>query len=176
MLGLKDDEQAFFVGIRSTFYRFAMITGQGLLIILAGYFEVSTGLPSDTITVSSKPNTQIVQNINMDSVSIKPVDGDLRLIVSQTEVQVSASRIPTTKLDSIKQRVLGHNVACGFYSIEKVKTEKESEVSVWRQYFVNPLEHFIKSNFGVADKKVVINNTAGNVGIVYFHLSKKTNR
>ncbi len=173
MLGLKDDQQAFFVGIRSTFYRFAMITGQGLLIILAGYFEVSTGLPSDVITVSSKPNTQIVQNINMDSVSIKPVDGDLRLIVSQTAVQISTEKIPTTKLDSIKLRVAGHNETCGFYSIEKVKKEGELGVSVWRAYIVNPLEHFLKTNFGVADKKVVINNTAGNVGIVYFHLSKK---
>ncbi len=40
MLGLSDHQQAFFVGIRSTFYRFAMLTGQGLLVILAGYFEV----------------------------------------------------------------------------------------------------------------------------------------
>ncbi|MBK5194602.1 MAG: AmpG family muropeptide MFS transporter [Proteiniphilum sp.] len=43
MLALDDSEQSFFVGIRSTFYRLAMITGQGLLIILAGYFEKSTG-------------------------------------------------------------------------------------------------------------------------------------
>lgn len=43
MLGLKEHEQSFFVGIRSTFYRFAMITGQGLLIILAGFFETRTG-------------------------------------------------------------------------------------------------------------------------------------
>ncbi len=39
MLGLTKHEQTFFVGIRSTFYRIAMITGQGLLVILAGYFE-----------------------------------------------------------------------------------------------------------------------------------------
>jgi MFS transporter, PAT family, beta-lactamase induction signal transducer AmpG len=43
MLGLKEHEQAYFVGIRSTFYRFAMITGQGLLIILAGFIETRTG-------------------------------------------------------------------------------------------------------------------------------------
>lgn len=39
MLGLSEHQQAFFVGIRSTFYRFAMLAGQGLLVILAGYFE-----------------------------------------------------------------------------------------------------------------------------------------
>lgn len=40
MLGLNDKDQAFFVGIRNTFYRLAMISGQGLLIILAGKLEV----------------------------------------------------------------------------------------------------------------------------------------
>lgn len=43
MLALDDSQQSFFVGIRSTFYRFASITGQGLLIILAGWLETSTG-------------------------------------------------------------------------------------------------------------------------------------
>lgn len=40
---LKEHEQSFFVGIRSTFYRLAMISGQGLLVILAGYLELATG-------------------------------------------------------------------------------------------------------------------------------------
>ncbi|MDH3902331.1 MAG: MFS transporter [Xanthomonadales bacterium] len=39
MLGLSKHEQTWFVGIRSTFYRLAMIAGQGLLIILAGSLE-----------------------------------------------------------------------------------------------------------------------------------------
>ena len=39
MLGLDDHQQAFFVGIRSTFYRIAMISGQGVLVIIAGYLE-----------------------------------------------------------------------------------------------------------------------------------------
>ena len=36
---LNDGQQSFFVGIRSTFYRIAMITGQGLIVILAGKLE-----------------------------------------------------------------------------------------------------------------------------------------
>lgn len=43
MLGLTEDQQAFFIGIRNTFYRIAMITGQGLLVMLAGFLEKSTG-------------------------------------------------------------------------------------------------------------------------------------
>jgi MFS transporter, PAT family, beta-lactamase induction signal transducer AmpG len=44
MLGLKEHQQAFFVGIRSTFYRIAMISGQGALIIIAGILEVRSGI------------------------------------------------------------------------------------------------------------------------------------
>jgi PAT family beta-lactamase induction signal transducer AmpG len=43
MLGLKEHQQAYFVGIRSTFYRLAMLLGQGLLVILAGQIEESSG-------------------------------------------------------------------------------------------------------------------------------------
>jgi PAT family beta-lactamase induction signal transducer AmpG len=43
MLGLKENQQAFFVGIRATFYRIALISGQGLLVILAGLIEERTG-------------------------------------------------------------------------------------------------------------------------------------
>jgi len=43
MLGLSKHQQAFFVGIRSTFYRIAFIVGQGLLVILAGQIEDSSG-------------------------------------------------------------------------------------------------------------------------------------
>ena len=41
MLGLSQHDQAWFVGIRSTFYRIAMILGQGILVMLAGYLETS---------------------------------------------------------------------------------------------------------------------------------------
>ncbi len=43
MLGLSSHDQAFFVGIRNTFYRFAMLAGQGPLVILAGQMEQISG-------------------------------------------------------------------------------------------------------------------------------------
>jgi len=43
MLGLKQHQQAYFVGIRSTFYRLAMFSGQGLFVIIAGQMEESSG-------------------------------------------------------------------------------------------------------------------------------------
>jgi PAT family beta-lactamase induction signal transducer AmpG len=43
MLATTEKEQAFFVGIRSMFYRVATIAGQGLLVMLAGTIESRTG-------------------------------------------------------------------------------------------------------------------------------------
>lgn len=41
MSALNDGQQSFFVGIRSTFYRLAMITGQGLIVVFAGSLETN---------------------------------------------------------------------------------------------------------------------------------------
>jgi len=43
MLGLRQRQQAAFVGVRSTFYRLAMIAGQGALVYLAGRLTEATG-------------------------------------------------------------------------------------------------------------------------------------
>jgi PAT family beta-lactamase induction signal transducer AmpG len=51
MLGLSKHDQTWFVGIRSTFYRLAMIAGQGLLIMLAGSLE-SVMQSSDNVLAS----------------------------------------------------------------------------------------------------------------------------
>lgn len=45
MLALDSKQQAFFVGIRSTFYRIASIFGQGLLIMFAGVLELRYNPP-----------------------------------------------------------------------------------------------------------------------------------
>ena len=45
LLGLDESNQAAFIGIRSTFYRIAMITGQGALVVLAGTLEPKLGIP-----------------------------------------------------------------------------------------------------------------------------------
>ncbi len=44
MLGLKESDQAFYSGIRSTAYRIAMVVGQGLMVMLAGIWSRSMGI------------------------------------------------------------------------------------------------------------------------------------
>jgi PAT family beta-lactamase induction signal transducer AmpG len=45
MLATTEKEQSFFVGVRSMFYRLAMIAGEGLLVMLAGGIIARTGDP-----------------------------------------------------------------------------------------------------------------------------------
>lgn len=43
MIALDNDRQSAFVGIRNTFYRVAMVFGQGVLVVIAGVLETRTG-------------------------------------------------------------------------------------------------------------------------------------
>lgn len=58
LLATSEKEQAFFVGIRSTFFRISMIFGQGLLVILAGMIQSHTGLPKPRISVEVTPGAR----------------------------------------------------------------------------------------------------------------------
>ena len=51
MLALDEHNQAFFTGIRSTFYRLAMIAGLGLLVIITGLILDNTGLETVEVDV-----------------------------------------------------------------------------------------------------------------------------
>lgn len=43
MIALTEEKQSFFVGIRNTFYRIALVTGQGLVVMLAGLLAKKHG-------------------------------------------------------------------------------------------------------------------------------------
>ena len=43
MIALDETRQSAFVGIRNTFYRIAMVFGQGVLVVFAGWLELRTG-------------------------------------------------------------------------------------------------------------------------------------
>lgn len=43
LLVLPENQQSFFLGIRSTFYRLSMLAGNGLIVLLAGYLEQKYG-------------------------------------------------------------------------------------------------------------------------------------
>lgn len=173
MLGLTEKQQAYFVGIRSTFYRLAMITGQGLLVILAGYFESTTGLPPVDVKVFSSPNS-IEQSINIDSLKFNELDGELRIVVEPTELEINTLNTNQNKIDSILGLAREWNGINEF--TDYVKAEESSinhDPNNDEIEGLSSFEIFIKNNFGVEQEVKGISDALGNVGALYFHLSKK---
>ncbi|NPV11103.1 MAG: MFS transporter [Ignavibacteria bacterium] len=178
MLGLNQHEQAFFVGIRSTFYRLAMITGQGLLVILAGYVESHTGLSPVEINVISKPN--YVNQIVLPDTNLVLTETDQLIVKSSAEfLEIGTQPRLKAEVDSIVNIIKQWNLKNGFYSVEKSNSQtnvQHNEPSWWDKNIAKPLENFLRENFG--EKKPVVKRSdyTGNIGIIYFYLTKKPDK
>ncbi len=174
MLGLTEHQQAYFVGIRSTFYRLAMITGQGLLIIVAGYLESSTGLGQVDLHVKTVNNSFIETTFN-DSL-ITSSDGELRLLHYPEELKISTNPISKAQYDSLQSFIESENIKNGYLTKTENKSSENNivkEQSWWDDVIVGNLENFIRDNFGKTVIKKSANEKIGNVGIAYFYLSKQ---
>ena len=174
MLGLDEHQQAYFVGIRSTFYRIAMITGQGLLIILAGFFEVSTGLPPIEVNVSANPT--YTKEIQLPEVTQSVDEGHTFFAVFPQQAEISTQNIPSEKLDSIRKVVVQYNQENRFVAKQtdnQTKSGTNNNDSWWSDYISNPLKNFLKDHFQAKVKSVSGNTLVGNVTVVAIKLSTK---
>ena len=111
MLGLPAHDQAFYIGVRSTFYRFAMITGQGLLIILAGFIESNSGLESIDLHIHANPNKEISQFIHPDSLKLQTDGEEQRIIAYPETLEIAARRRAKAEVDSIINFAYEWNIA-----------------------------------------------------------------
>lgn len=170
MLGLNEHQQAYFVGIRSTFYRIAMITGQGFLIILAGFFETSTGLPPIEITALASPS--FAKEITLPEVpqNTETSSGESYFAVFPQKAELSTQNIPTYQLDSIRKVVSTYNLENGFVLNQAAVTK---EVSWWSKNVSIPLKEFLKEYFGVKKPAIDGKTPTGNVSVVAVKLSSK---
>jgi MFS transporter, PAT family, beta-lactamase induction signal transducer AmpG len=154
MLGLKEHEQAYFVGIRSTFYRFAMITGQGLLIILAGFIETHTGLEPVRFTVRADPGIEEgyrpVSGNNNQGMRTVSDNERKRFLLTDSELVISASAISAEKADSLLRWTEQWNIDNGFKEAERVIEQRDS----WFGRTVSgPLGNWLKQTLGIEDDK-----------------------
>lgn len=150
MLGLDQSKQAFFVGIRSTFYRLAMITGQGLIVILAGFLESSTGLPPVDWTVQTRTGNEQVW-VDPESVPAPDQHAELAVVLTTDELIMGINALPSAHADSLLASAKAWNIDHGFYEIEKPTTnqpEEKEETSLWTEFVSIPLAGFLKRNFG----------------------------
>jgi len=174
MLGMTVHEQAWFVGVRNTFYRFAMLTGQGLLVILAGYIESSSGL--ETIEYKAKAvssSTEYVQYVNPDSLNIVEDNAnDPRIVIYPEETIIPVGTTTPDSFEHVKNLVQSWNIEHGYE--EPVITAKEkvkSETWFHRNIMIHIEKAFI-ATFG-ENKATLQTQSSGNFAPIYIYLSKK---
>jgi PAT family beta-lactamase induction signal transducer AmpG len=192
MLALNEKQQSFFVGIRSTFFRISMITGQGVLVILAGYVQTHTGLPKVEIQVAVKPGVEFVQKIKTAASLTAPLEGEVRIITDNTELQISPEPRSKPEVSALIAWARSNNTQNAFYKIEAKTVEVVSSPSGWKKYALQPisggfsrlgsflsspfrafghwLEPILREHFSPETKTK--SDVAGNIAVVALHLSK----
>lgn len=144
MLSLSENQQSFFVGIRSTFYRIAMIAGQGLLVILAGYLESTLSLSPAEVKVIASPKKFFENTIKIDSSKIQSIEGKLKIIAKPNTIEISTKPQTKETISFYRNFARKFNIMNGFIREE-----------------VAPLD--TNNNYELE----------GNIGLVTFYLSNK---
>lgn len=99
MYALDQHQQAFFVGIRSTFYRLAKIAALGLLPWIAGLVMINTGQkPVNLIAESANPEDYVV--IQPPERNTSPAEGKPTLVVYPEKLKVPLYQPGTSGPDS----------------------------------------------------------------------------
>jgi len=170
MLGLSKHKQAYYIGIRSTFYRLAMLMGQGVLVILAGHFEAKTGLPPVELSVNSISGT--------DSTVFNPIVTDSLTVntslyfISPKELNIGMQKMDKGQAKVLLDSVDAWNSFHGFYYLEDIQKKELNNTSWWHQFVSAPLQNGLKKVFNSSESES-ISQTTGNMGFAYFYLSKQ---
>ena len=168
MIAMSSHDQAWFVGIRSTFYRLAMIVGQGVLVMAAGLLESQTGLSDLELRVQATPDITSVAQFLPTEVEIEG-SGVMELLAHPDTLQIGIQSRDADEVQDLRAKVRDWNISHDFYQEEASEgtTEKNAK-SAW----LTSLEDFIRSNFGPTEPPAAADNLTGNVGIYYLRISQ----
>ncbi|NDW12519.1 MFS transporter [Bacteroides sp. 214] len=175
MLGLDTNQQAKYVGIRSTFYRVATIMGQGVLIILAGFLESVSGMEPVKMHVEVSP--QYTQStLYLPQVSTPDnAQGEMFFIQDKEVVQLGTHGISKDSLKIFLKTIKSLNEENGFIIKEGAVggSTVDSADSWWTTHVAKPLGNWIRDNFGEKREVATISDQAGNIAVTAVTLSKK---
>jgi MFS transporter, PAT family, beta-lactamase induction signal transducer AmpG len=175
MLGLTKHQQVWWVGLRSTFYRTAMIVGSGLLVVLAGVLESKNGLPPVEIPVQASSKAAPVSNWDPANVKLSAPAGDLRVLVQPATLDIALTDRSADEAKAVINQAKAWNRQHGFVAEDNpapVKKETES-ASFWSSHISGPFGRFLETHFPKPPKSSASAiPVAGNVGVIYLSLSQ----
>ncbi|MDZ7634561.1 MAG: hypothetical protein U5L72_09050 [Bacteroidales bacterium] len=166
MLGLNTNQQAKYVGIRSTFYRIATITGQGLLVILAGFLESSSGREPVELFIEASP-VYSKTVLGMPHVATAPESqDDLYFFIEHDSLKISTQTVDRDSLNTLLDSVRASNLGYGFVQAEELKVKSKGW---WATKISEPLGEWIRENFG--EERGSVASVTGSVAVVPVRLS-----
>jgi MFS transporter, PAT family, beta-lactamase induction signal transducer AmpG len=178
LLATTEKEQAFFVGIRSTFYRVATIFGQGLLVILAGFIQSQTGLPKLELAVAAKPGAALVESVNFELfVPLAATAGELRVVAEPASLEINPQPRDKVAVNALIVSARQWNITNGFIRTRQsnaVQAKEEVPPSWWTRHVSEPMGECLRERFG-PDLKART-DVAGNVAVVALQLSQPPGR
>lgn len=175
MLGLDTNQQAMYVGIRSTFYQVATIMGQGVLIILAGFLESSSGSEPVRIQVEASPQYTASTLYIPQAPALSSSGKDLYFVVDQETLRIGTQKVNQDSVQAFIQGIRELNQQNGFIEAEQTAAHaivQHTEESGWSKYVSQPLGNWIQTNFG-EKRETIVSDQAGNVAAVAIQLSAK---
>ena len=171
MIGLHEGDQALFNGIRSAFYRVAMLMGQGVFVILVSLLINASGMDKVSVEVNATPADIEVQTVILDDLDLSEQPGDMYLMYEPRQLDIPIKRVNTTYADSVITAARAWNIVQGQFDPDAPQIAKErSKIAKVKKEKSKGFEDWLRKNFGA--EEVPITEYAGNVGIMYFHLSK----
>ncbi len=149
MIGLSEHDQAWWVGIRSTFYRLAIIAGQGGLIIFAGLIESSTGLADLDLKVNVNNAIQMNHRIDPGQLHVMESEGDVRINIHPSELNIKLGSQSNLSHDSLLTMV-------NYWNANRLRIKDYTDLSTaaFKDY-----------------QPPAIGKDVGNSGLVYLSLS-----
>jgi len=174
MLSMSQHEQAWWVGLRSTFYRTAMIVGSGLLVVLAGVLEGKNGLPPVAVSVSAKTNAATISNWDPAAVKISAPPGERRVVTQPGSLAIALAGSSASEAKAVIERAKSWNVQHGFVTDNKPMTKLAADDQNdfwWTKKFSGPLRNFLTAHFPKPETTEAA-ATTGNFGVIYFALSQ----
>jgi len=175
MLALSKHEQAWWVGLRSTFYRTAMIVGSGLLVVLAGVLESKNGLPPVEIPVRASAAAQVVSAWDPATVKFPAQEGELHVVAQPGTLNIALADRSAEEAKAILAQAEAWNRQHGFIAEDKLALAKADthSTSWWKANVSGPFGQFLASRFPKpAKSQAAAGPVAGNVGVIYLSLSK----
>lgn len=176
LLALNEKQQAFFVGVRSTFFRLSLITGQGLLVMLAGLIQSHTGLSKVELAVTTRADAPVMRTLPIQSLDTN-ASGPLQILTSTSSIEINRQPQTKAEVSALLAEAKNWNATNLFTRTREqrsVATQKNESVSWWTTSVSQPFAGWLRKNFGPEQRGQ--SDVAGNLGFLAVQLSQPPGR